>query len=517
MNLATDIERRCDEAPDRPGLIFEDGREFTYEELDTNASGTARVLEDSGVERGERVAIYMQNRPELVFSLIGCWKCGAVPVPVNIMYKTEELEKVLDNTSPVVLIASRKNPKVVNRFVDRLDAVYITGEDPAEGNKRSLDRALAEQSGDHYSAIDVTEDEEAAVLSTGGTTGEPKFVSIAHHGTYESLSKLASANKGGAEPPHGIVPLEVPPNLVTLPLFHGGGQQTLLFAYHVGRSVLLMRRFRVNKCVKLVDQYGIDNLVLMPTMIYDLMDADTDITLDSVKSVLSTGQKLDLSLRRRFENRFDIPILENYGATEVGHVAGWTMNDVAEGEWKPGAAGKIYDDVVVEIRDEDDAALPRDEVGEICVQSGMTQDGYVGEGDSELRMEDGWIYTGDMGYVDEDGVLFIVGRKREMIKCGGFQVWPSELEEDLLEHEAVDDVCVVGVPDERLGQKPKAFVVPAEAATVNAEGLIEFTRERLSHYKAVRAVKFVDALPRTDAGKVKRGRLREWHQSESQP
>jgi len=518
MNLISDVERRFEDAPDRLGLIFEDGREFTYEGMDENASRVARLLEEKGIELGDLVVIYMQNSPELVFTLFGAWKLGAVPVPVNVMYETGELLKVIDKTDPSLLVADRRNVEVVDDVAERFDSVYLTnpGAGPASSENAetadayaSYDRALAEQQGGHRPAADLPDDHEAAVLSTGGTTGDPKFVSLTHDRTYDSLSSLASEMRGGRSPPHPTASEDVPPNLVTLPLFHGGGQQTLLFAYHVGRSVVLLRRFRVETCVELVDAYDIDNLVLMPTMIYDLVDYDGDVSLDSVESVLSTGQKLDLNLRRRFERRFDIPILENYGATEVGHVAGWTMKDVQAGEWKPGSAGKIYDGVDVEIRDEDDEPLPRGEVGEICVQSGMTKDGYVGDDDDELRVKDGWVYTGDMGYIDEDGVLFIVGRKREMIKCGGFQVWPAELEETLLENEAVDDACIVGVPDERMGEIPFAFVVSSETGAIDEESVIEYTREMLSKYKAVRRVEFLEELPRTDAGKVQRGNLQE--------
>lgn len=513
MNLARDIERRARQAPEKAGLIFENGTEFTYAQMDTKSSKTARLLQEYGVNKGDRVAIYMQNRPQLVFSLVACWKIGAVPTPINVMYKSEELEKVFSKTSPRVLIADDMNLGIVEEKASRFNAtIVVSDSEPNVQNAIWYSDRLKEVSGDHFPAIELDDDAEAAILSTGGTSGDPKAVSINHKQTHKSLSKLAQAMKGGDEPPYEVASPDTPPNIVTLPLFHSGGQQSMLFAYHVGRSVILMRRFGVEKLSELVGGYSVDNLVLMPTMIFDLVDYDGKVPLDSVEAVLSTGQKLDLNLRKRFEEKYDIPILENYGSTEVGHVAGWTMNEIREGEWKPGSAGKIYDGVDVEIRDEDGKPVPQGETGEICVREGISGEGYVGSED-ELRRDDDWVYTGDMGYIDEDGVLFIEGRKREMIKTGGFQVWPSELEEVLRKHDMVKEITVLGVQDERMGEIPKAFVVPTEESIhpeSAQETLIEYCRDKLSHYKTIRAVEFVDKMPRTDAGKINRGELEQF-------
>ena len=160
-------------------------------------------------------------------------------------------------------------------------------------------------------------------------------------------------------------------------------------------------------------------------------------------------------MRRAFEQRYRVPILVNYGSTEAGHIAGWTGRDMKAGRWKPGSAGRVYPGVELEIRDDDGTALPTGAEGEVVVRSALTR-GYVDDAEASAELvRDGWVHTGDMGYVDEDGVLFLVGRKRDMIKCGGFQVWPEEIEDELRAHPLVRDVRVLGRPDDRLGEIPR--------------------------------------------------------------
>jgi long-chain acyl-CoA synthetase len=249
---------------------------------------------------------------------------------------------------------------------------------------------------------------------------------------------------------------------------------------------------------------------LAPTLIYDVVASADDIDLSSLRSVLSAGQRLDPDLQRRFEIRFGVPILQTYGSTEIGHVAGWTGADLKAGRWRPGAVGRIYPGVEVEVRSDDGTVLPAGSSGEIWVRSKVTSGYADGEG-SDLIDDQGWVRSGDVGTVDEDGVLMLVGRRREMIKTGGFQIWPAELEDVLREHPEVADIAVVGVPDDRMGEIPKVFVVTKDDATTSrdelADDIIRFARDRLAHFKVPRALEFIDELPRTEAGKVARVEL----------
>ncbi len=520
-NIAHDLVRRADEAPERTALWFEDGRSWTYAELRDAAARVAAGLRAAGIAPGRRLGVFLPNGPELVLALYGSWLAGVVPVAVSALYTPDELAGSVAKVDPDLVIvpgagSAADRLRGDGRRIAVLGGVASGPADAAAGG----DGAAAVGLGPDAVHLDadpdgpiaphpVTPDDEGAVLFTGGTTGTAKAVSLTHGGVRKSVSDLALAMKGGEPGPYPLV--DASPNLLLLPLFHSGGQAAFLFAFHVGRAVVLVSRFRVETVARMVAEHRIDNLFLLPTMVYDLTYADGDIGLDSVRSILVAGQALDPIVRRDFERRFEIPILSNYGATELGHVAGWMGKDLREGRWKPGAAGRIYATAEVEIRGEDGTVLGVGETGEICVRTGITK-GYVDQGDDGASMlvdENGWVLSGDMGHVDEDGVLFLAGRKRDLIKTGGFQIWPAELETALREHPAVRDVAVIGVPDPRLGEIPRACVVLADGVAEDgtADALIAHVRDRLAHFKAVRDVVFLDALPRTDAGKVDRGAL----------
>jgi long-chain acyl-CoA synthetase len=499
-NLASDFELRAQSDPTACGLIHEDGRSWTWAGLDAAACDLAEVLREV-VPEGRRVAVHLANSPELVICMLASWKAGLVPVAVSGLYNRDELAKCVGQVGPAALIS---------RLVDeRWDELVLI--DPEQASK-----VLAAHEGVEHAEHVVRPspepgaDDEGVVLFTGGTTGTPKPVSLAHVGTYASMANLVRAQKGRPGP-LPTCPPEFPPNLLALPLFHSGGLQSLLVALHLGRSVLLLERFSVERMARLVPEYGVDNLFLLPTMIYDLTRAQEAPDLSSVRRVLVAGQRLDPVLQAEFETRFGVMVLSNYGSTELGHVAGWTGPDLKAGRWKAGAVGRIYPGVEVEIRDAAGCAVRLGEVGELWVKSDRTR-GYVAEGDTEAGdlMVDGWIRSGDMGRMDEDQTLYLVGRRRELIKTGGFQVWPAELEQVVRAVASVGDAAVVGLPDPRLGEVPAAVVVlrPGvdDVAAVGRE-VISLCREKLAHFKAVRSVYVLDELPRSEAGKIKRGEL----------
>lgn len=505
MNLADDLVLRAASTPDRIGLHFEDGRSWPYLEIDEQSSRVAAFLRSRGLGPGSRAAIFLQNCPELVFLLFGCWKAGVASVALSALYNREELKRSLAKAAPGILLTGGHSDFAAEVAAE----LSIECVDVGLGG-RGLNR-LPPAPVEGFVPVEAGPDLEGTVLFTGGTTGVPKAVVASQAGSYETMVTLAVATKGGRKGPYPSPVNALPPNLVALPLFHGGGLQNLLFAYHVGRDVVLMERFRVEVVARLVAEHGIDNLFLLPTMLFDLAEAPSDISLGSVNKVLVAGQALDPGLKRRFEERYGLIVFSNYGSGEIGHVAGWTPADVREGRWKPGSVGRVYDGVDVEVRDADGEPLGTGESGEIWVRSSRTL-GYL-EGGAPAAgdlIRDGWVRSGDRGYLDGDRVLFLTGRLRDLIKTGGFQVWPGEIETELLSHPAVRDVAVVGAPDPRLGEIPKAFVVVAPGATAGpdlAAELIAFCRDRLAHFKAIRAVEFIDRLPRSEVGKVQRGEL----------
>ncbi|MEU7979552.1 AMP-binding protein [Micromonospora sp. NPDC049081] len=526
-NLVGILEGRCADRADLPGLYGEDGRSWTFDQIDLLAGGVAAALRAEGVGPGDRVACYLTNGPEIVFLLFGAWKIGAVPVTVSSLYNAAELAESVAKTAPRLLLVDDRRPDVVAAFLATRAAAgdatrAAPGDDDAGGTGagdvaaglpvRSVTASLAGvpalpwRREVRVTGVEVGPEAEACILFTGGTTGRPKAVSVTHGGTRESLMRLARVTTGtGAE---GTAAPDARPNLIALPLFHSGGQHALLFAYFVGRPAVVWERFGVDRLADLMARFGFDNLFLLPTMVFDIVHADRDLPFTGVKSVLVAGQAISWPVRRAFEERYRVPILVNYGSTEAGHIAGWTGRDMKAGRWKPGSAGRVYPGVELEIRDDTGTALPSGAQGEVVVRSALTR-GYVDDDAASAELvRDGWVHTGDMGYVDADGVLFLVGRKRDMIKCGGFQVWPEEIEDELRAHPLVRDVRVLGRPDDRLGEIPVALVVRATDGTVDdtdlSARLVAYARERLAHFKAPRRIEFVPALERSATGKISR-------------
>ncbi|MEU5877834.1 class I adenylate-forming enzyme family protein [Spirillospora sp. NPDC047279] len=505
-NLAGILEARARDRGETVGLHGEDGRSWTFDQIDLISGGVANALAAEGVGAGDRVAFYLTNGPEIVFFLFGAWKVGAVPVTISSLYNAAELAESVAKTGPRLLLVDAHRTGVLGDLDDAVTVRSVGPPGAAPGTPVAGVRPLPWGEEARVAAVDVPEDGESCILFTGGTTGRPKAVSVTHGGTLGSLRRLARVSTGSEE--QGTAAPDARPNLIALPLFHSGGQHSLLFAYFVGRGAVVWERFGVDRLAGLMERFAFDNFFFLPTMVYDIVHADRDLPFEGVKHVLVAGQAISWAVRRDFEQRYHVPILVSYGSTESGHIAGWNGKDMKAGLWKPGSAGRVYPGVELEIRDDDGAPLPVGTEGEVVVRSELTK-GYVDDAEASAALvRDGWVHTGDMGHVDEDGVLWLSGRKRDMIKCGGFQVWPEEIEDVLREHALVRDIRVFGRPDDRLGEIPVALVVrdgdPAVSDDDLTADLVAFAREKLAHFKTPRRVEFVPELERSAAGKVSR-------------
>lgn len=378
-NLVGVLEGRCADRGDLPGLYGEDGRSWTFDQIDLLAGGVAAALRAEGIGPGDRVACYLTNGPEIVFLLFGAWKIGAVPVTVSSLYNAAELAESVAKTAPRLLLVDDRRPDVVAGFLAARTAADGTGAgDVGAGLPvRSVAAPLAGvpalpwRREVRVAGVDVAPEAEACILFTGGTTGRPKAVSVTHGGTRESLMRLARVTTGTEA--EGSAARAARPNLIALPLFHSGGQHALLFAYFVGRPAVVWERFGVDRLADLMGRFGFDNLFLLPTMVFDIVHAERDLPFAGVRSVLVAGQAISWPVRRAFEERYRVPILVNYGSTEAGHIAGWTGRDMKAGRWKPGSAGRVYPGVELEIRDDAGTALPSGAQGEVVVRSALTR------------------------------------------------------------------------------------------------------------------------------------------------
>lgn len=479
--------------PSSPCVTCE-GVTLTRGEVRQRAQRYRELLESRGIRPGDLVAVHLPNGLEVVSVILGAWSAGAAIAPVNTALGQKDRDKALRVLDPAAVITAPDQAEGIAAVVS--DAVVIAvGTEARSGREERSQDATTVPSGT------------ALVLHTSGTSGTPKAVLLSHEaltGALESvlhmLGARASQGGGGA------------PNLVAFPLAHVAGLYNVLLAFRNGREVILMPRFTVESFVQIVKERSIRSVVLNPTMIQMVLGAQVPAEdLADLRFVRSGSAPLPARVAQRFFEAYGIAVLNAYGQTETaGEVIGWNAADLkAFRSTKVGSVGRPHPGIAVVFVDETLAPVPQGEVGEMCVRTPFGMTGYLAGTADEKYLEGGYLRTGDLGYLDDDGFVWLVGRRTDVIVCGGYKVLPEEVEDMLREHPSVLDVMVAGVPDDRLGEVPHAFVVPTADASVDApdtlgQALIEHVRSQLSHYKAPRAVHFVRELPRNASGKVMR-------------
>jgi acyl-CoA synthetase (AMP-forming)/AMP-acid ligase II len=451
-----------DLGPDEPA-VFVDGTTTTVAELRARADAIATSLRAAGVQSGQVVMVSLPNGAELVATLFGVWRAGAIYVPLNPRLTATESALVRDDVQPAAVVTP-----------EGIEAVA----DPK-----------------------VYDDATALIQFTSGTTGRPKAVLLEHDGVLELLDgvvgKLRTSSGKRSTPM---------PNLVPVSLSLWAGLYQVLFAYRVGAPVVLMERFEPEAFARLVHEHEIRSTVLPPAAMTMLCDAPGVTDLAPLKYVRSITAPLSPLQARRFRGQFGITVLNGYGQTEIGgEIVGWSGADAREfGEAKLGSVGRPHREVQVRAVDPAGATLGPDEAGELWVMTPAISAGYAAGGDLSDRLSpDGWFRTGDVGRVDADGFVWIEGRVSDMINRGGLKVYPEQVAEVLRLSPAVTEGAVVGVADERLGEVPWAFVVPTDpAAPPTDDELDALARQHLAPYKVPVGWTVVDELPRNEVGKV---------------
>ncbi len=513
LNLATLLEQSALRFPDKPAFVLGDN-EISYAQLDGGARKIADRLAAMGVEPGDKVALTCPNVPYFPLVYFGILKAGAVVVPLNVLFKRREIAYHLGDSEAKAYFCFEGTPELPMgeegaagfAAADGCEQLIAITADPAAASPiegaTTLGALLA--SGDAaFDTVQTGPDDTAVILYTSGTTGQPKGAELSHANVFMNCVVNRELM---AYTPDDVA-------LLVLPLFHSFGQVVLMATgVYTGVTTVLMPRFEPGPCLELLAGRGITFFAGVPTMYWALLHhQETDgIDLEAIarnlRLAVSGGAALPVAVLEEFERRFDVPILEGYGLSETSPVASFNHLDR---ERKPGSVGTPIWGVEMRIVDGDDQPLPPGDRGEIVIRGHNVMKGYYRRPEANAEaLRGGWFHTGDVGTMDDDGYFYIVDRTKDMILRGGFNVYPREIEELLLEHPAVSLAAVIGVPDEEHGEEIKALVVRAEGAELSEDELVAWTRERLAAYKYPRLVEFRDSLPMTATGKILKTELR---------
>jgi len=515
LNLASVLEHPARLTPERIAITG-GGRQLTYAELDAQANRVAAGLHALGIRAGEHVALSCPNVLWFPIAYFGILKAGAVVVPLNVLLKPREIAYHLKDSHAKACLAFEGTPELPIGSMARTACAdascphfILLPRDPASPPSGEVTIASIMRDAPAFHAARREPDDTAVILYTSGTTGNPKGAELTHGNMVSNAvachDMFRPAFDTGADVQHVT--------LISLPLFHSTAQTAQMnSALYGGFRLVLLPRFEPAPVLDAFAREGVGLWVAVPTMYWALLQharasgVDLSGVAASLKLCASGGAPMPVELLRDFERTFGVRMLEGYGLSETAPVVAFNQLQRAS---KPGTVGLPIFGVEVRCVDEHDNTLPPGERGEVLVRGPNVMKGYYARPDATAEaLRGGWFRTGDIGQMDADGYLAIVDRKKDLILRAGFNVYPREVEEVLMSHPAVALAAVVGVPDERLGEEVKAFIVRKPNAAITEEEMIAWARAEMAAFKYPRLVEFRETLPIGPTGKVMKRELR---------
>jgi len=512
MKIGDLLTQAAERVPNTHLIIYKN-KKTTYRQGEAIVNRLGHGLLGIGVETGSKTAILLENRPEYLFSYYACHRIGAPVVPINNFLKGSEIKYMLEDcgvhtliTSPRYYAAEIKG--IETKLTTVRNIVFVCTREEFE----SVEFADSDINYVHMSSFDELPsdapsptkefgpDDLAVIIYTSGTTGHPKGAMLSHRNIVsnsKSCTYVLEINKKDKI-------------LLFLPMFHSFTELVcMVLPVHFGVPIVLVDRIDRVEIRAAIKRYRPTLLIGVPSVYSALLGAKLNpITrwLNPVRLYISGGAPLPVEVLLRFEEKFRRPLIEGYGLSEASPVVSVIP---IYGEHKPGSVGLPVENVEVRIVDENGKDVPQGHDGELIVRGPNVMMGYYNQPEETAKtLRDGWLYTGDIAHFDEDGYIFIVERKKDMLIYRGCNIYPREVEEILYKHPAIQDAAVVGVPDATRGEMPKAFVVLKEGAHATEKELKRFCMEHLARYKVPRIFSFETDLPRTPTGKVLKKELR---------
>ena len=495
MNISQNVERAAQFFPENIAIVFE-GAEITYSDLNKRVDLLANSLRGNNVEPGMCVALYLPNIPEFIVAYLAAMRIGAIAVSINAMYKSEEVQYIVnDSNCALVFTVGELLPNLPLSECPSVKQVLIC-EGDSQGHP-TLDEWLA-RSTDQKSMIDMPPDAPAVLLYTSGTTGFPKGATLSH-GNVVSNTWAAVHHAGFTKEDR---------MLLFLPLFHVFGQNFIMNATFMAcGTIVLHRRFAPDTVIDSIQRDRATMFFAVPTIYIALLNMQiAPEKFEPIRYEFSAASTMPREISARWTEHFGRPVYEGYGLTECSPFACYNHDF----RHKFGSVGTAIENFELRIIDEEDNEMALGQWGEICIRGPGVMQGYWNKPqETEQALRNGWLHSGDIGTMDDEGYVFIVDRVKDMINVSGYKVWPAEVEQFLYKHPAIQEVAVYGKPHDQKGEVVIAAVVPKEGATATDEDIIAYCREHMAAYKAPEKVHFLAELPKSATGKILKRTLRE--------
>ena len=498
--------------PDREAIIFE-GNRWSFSDLADRSNRLANALAGMGVGQGDKVGMLQVNCNECIEVYFATAKLGATYVPLNFRARAEELEFMINFSESSALFLGQRYVKMVNAMREQIPGMknFVSVEGPAEG-MLDYESVIAEADPEEV-FTDIDDNDTSILMFTAGTTGQPKGVMLTH----DNLATYVLNNVSPADPD-----IEEK-NILTVPLYHIAGMQAVLAAVYGGRTLVVQRQFDPSDWMTLVETESVTRAMMVPTMLKQLMEHEEfpKRNLSSLQVITYGAAPMPVEVITKAIEVFPgTRFINAFGQTESAstitmltpedHVIEGSPGERAIKLKRLGSIGRALGDTEVKIFDEEGSEQPVDEVGEIVARGPRVMKGYwKAEEATNSTIRNGWLYTGDIGYMDEAGYIFLSGRAKDIIIRAGENISPEQVEATLHSHPAIDEAAVIGVPDPQWGEKVRAIVALKAGAQASEADIIEHCRGQLASFKKPESVIFVDSLPRNPLGKVLKRVLRE--------
>lgn len=512
MNLVSCVRQQAAEQPEKIAYHFM-GKDTTYGEFEQTVGRFAQGLQDLGVQKGDHVAFLLGNTPHYLIALYATMRLGATAIPVNPIYTQDEIAYILRNGDvkavialdallPLVEVGVQAFPEVMTFVVCETTAdvaekvAALTQE--AKAKTHLFSQVIASAAGT-IEPVDVAQDDTAIILYTSGTTGTPKGAMLTHGNVYSNARDVSTYL--GYRADDRII--------ATLPVFHVFALTVVVNAPLIsGATVLLAPRFSPSEIFALAKEQQATVFAGVPTMynfLYLLPEGKPE-DFSTIRLAISGGASLPVALLHNFEQKFNVRVSEGYGLSEASPV---TCFNPLDRDRKAGSIGTSINNVENRVVDVNGRQVPVGEVGELVVRGPNVMKGYYKmPEETAMAIRDGWLYTGDLAKVDEEGYFYIVDRKKDMIIVGGYNVYPREVEEVLFAHDNIVEAAVVGYPDPNFGEAVHAYIVLKEVAATTTDDILAYCAQHMVKYKVPKVVEILDELPKNTTGKILRRSLK---------